>query len=280
MRGKGTKIVLLGTGTPNAEPDRSGPSTALIVNGKTYIIDFGPGIVRRASEAYRSGIEALKPSDLETAFVTHLHSDHTAGYPDLILTPWVLGRKNALRVFGPPGIRSMTDHILKAYREDIDIRINDLEGANDDGWRADVNEIGEGGIYQDENIRAVAFLVNHGGWSSAFGYRFETEDGTVVISGDTAPFPEMDMHYRGCDVLIHEVYSGKGFDKRPEKWKKYHAAYHTSAMELGEIASRVRPKLLVLYHQLLWGTTPDELVDEIRSAYDGKVAYGRDLDSF
>lgn len=279
MTTDGTKIILLGTGTPNAEPDRSGPSVALIVNGKPYIVDFGPGIVRRASEAYRSGISALKPSNLDTAFLTHLHSDHTAGYPDLILTPWVLEREVPLEVYGPPGIGSMTDYILEAYREDINIRVNDLEGANNEGWRVNAHEIGKGEVYKDRNLSVKAFPVHHGGWRSAFGYRFETDEKTVVVSGDTSPFPEMEDHCRGCDVLIHEVYSKKGFDNRSEKWRRYHSAYHTSSVELGDMASRIKPKLLILYHQLLWGATPEELIDEIRSVYDGGIIYGRDLDT-
>ena len=103
-----TKIVLLGTGTPVADPERSGPSVAIIVNDTPYIVDFGPGVVRRASAAHKAGIKALRVQNLTRAFATHLHSDHTLGYPDLIFSPWVLGRSEPLEVFGPEGIKSMT----------------------------------------------------------------------------------------------------------------------------------------------------------------------------
>ena len=106
-----TKLVLLGTGTPNACPDASGPSSAVVVGDRAYLVDFGPGVVRQAAKAYRNGIDALRPDRLVTAFCTHLHTDHTAGYPDLIFTPWVLERKEPLRVFGPKGIRDMTEHL-------------------------------------------------------------------------------------------------------------------------------------------------------------------------
>src|SRR5215211_1762959 len=119
-----TQIVILGTGTPNADPDRSGPSVAIIVNDTPYIVDFGPGVVRRAAAAHRRGIKALAMPKLTRAFVTHLHSDHTVGYPDLIFTPWVLERETPLEVYGPRGLKAMTDHILKAYREDIRIRLD------------------------------------------------------------------------------------------------------------------------------------------------------------
>ena len=108
-----TKLVLLGTGTPNACPDASGPSSAVVVGDRAYLVDFGPGVVRQAAKAYRNGIDALRPDRLVTAFCTHLHTDHTAGYPDLIFTPWVLERKEPLRVFGPKGIRDMTEHLLQ-----------------------------------------------------------------------------------------------------------------------------------------------------------------------
>src|SRR6266853_5910572 len=89
-----TKVVLLGTGTPVPDPDRSGPATAIAVDDRAYLVDFGPGVVRRASAAAARGIQAVRPENLKVAFVTHLHSDHTAGYPDLIFTPWVIGRKD------------------------------------------------------------------------------------------------------------------------------------------------------------------------------------------
>src|SRR6266852_7854415 len=117
---RGTQIVLLGTGNPPADPDRSGPATAIVVNGTPYLIDFGAGVVRRAKAAVADrGLTALEPTNLRVVFVTHLHSDHTVGYPDLILTPWVLGRRVPLEVYGPKGITAMTEHVLAAYQEDI-----------------------------------------------------------------------------------------------------------------------------------------------------------------
>ena len=110
------QIVLLGTGTPNADPARSGPSVAIVANGCPYLVDFGPGVVRRAAAACQAGIQGLAVERLNRAFLTHLHSDHTAGYPDLILTPWVLKRDEPLHAYGPAGLGEMTDHILAAYR--------------------------------------------------------------------------------------------------------------------------------------------------------------------
>jgi len=118
-------VVLLGTGTPVPDPDRSGPATAIVVGDSAYLVDFGPGVVRRAEAAVLDrGITQLEPGNLKVAFVTHLHSDHTAGYSDLILTGWTSGRSTPLEVYGPAGLRSMTEHILQAYRIDIETLTN------------------------------------------------------------------------------------------------------------------------------------------------------------
>ncbi len=272
------KIVLLGTGTPNAEPDRAGSSLAIIVNNQPYLVDMGPGIVRRANAAYQAGIEALAMPNLTTAFLTHLHTDHTLGYADLIFTPWVLERHAPLTVYGPRGLKAMTRHLLAAYQADVRERIAGLEPANPGGFQVMVREVTPGLVHRDENVTVRAFAVRHGSWP-AYGYRFESADRTVVVSGDTAPTEELVDHYAGCDVLIHEVYSTAGFAGRPLTWQRYHASVHTSSAELAAIAQVVQPGLLVLVHQLTWGVGGEALIAEIRAAgYHGAVLSGCDLD--
>src|SRR2546423_1983278 len=136
-----TQIVLLGTGNPSADPDRSGPSVAIVVNDTPYIIDCGPGVARRASAAFRKGVAGLAVPKLKTAFITHLHSDHTLGYPDLIFTPWVLERAEPLEAYGPRGLKRMTEHIERAWSEDVRLRLHGLEEANATGYRVNVHEI-------------------------------------------------------------------------------------------------------------------------------------------
>jgi ribonuclease BN (tRNA processing enzyme) len=272
-------IVLLGTGTPNADPARSGPSVALVVDDKPYLIDFGPGVVRRAAAAYQAGITGLAVERLNRAFLTHLHSDHTAGYADLILTPWVLERDEPLHVYGPPGLGEMTEHLLAAYRQDIRERIEGLEPANERGYRTVAHEIEPGEVYRDERLNVEAFPVRHGSWR-AIGYRLQTADRTIVVSGDTAPSETLVEQSRGCDVLLHEVYSASRFAGLPAAWQRYHAQVHTSTRELAAIAEQARPGLLVLYHQLYWGATDQELLDEIKQHYAGPVVSGRDLDVY
>lgn len=275
-----TRVVLLGTGTPNADPDRWGPALAIVVGDRSYLVDCGPGVVRRAAAAYARGIAPLAADKLDHVFITHLHSDHTLGYPDLIFTPWVLEREVPLEAYGPPGLDDMTKHILAAYTEDIRIRLDGLEPANATGYRVNVHEIGEGLIYEDDRVRVKAFPVRHGSWEHAFGFRFETPDRVIVVSGDTAPCESLIEAARGCDVLVHEVYCQAGFERRPPEWQRYHAAFHTSTIELAEIARRVRPKLLVLTHELLWSCSPEDVLAEIRRSYDGEVRCGSDLDVY
>jgi ribonuclease BN (tRNA processing enzyme) len=260
-----------------------GPSVAIVVNGTPYIIDCGPGVVRRAAAAARLGVKGMEVTNLKTLFVTHLHSDHTLGYPDLIFSPWVLGRKEPLEVYGPPGIQAMTNHILLAYQEDNDIRIKGLEHANATGNKVNVHEIKPGVIYKDQNVTVKAFLVKHGSWPQAFGYRFETPDRTIVISGDTSPSQSVVENCNGCDVLIHEVYSQVGFNASKEDWRKYILSFHTSTRELSEIATKAKPKLLILYHQMFFGgptDTEDGILNEIRQGYQGRVVSAHDLDIY
>ncbi len=275
-----TRVVMLGTGTPNADPDRSGPAVAVVVGDRAYLVDCGPGVVRRASAAYRAGVDALAVEKLERVFITHLHSDHTLGYPDLIFTPWVLGRSVPLEAYGPPGLASMTELIRSAYDQDIRMRLDGLEPANEHGHKVNVHEIESGVVYEDDRVKITAFSVQHGSWCHAFGYRFDTADRSVVISGDTAPCDALIEIAQGCDVLVHEVYSQAGFETRPPQWKRYHAKFHTSTTQLAEIATRVQPGLLVLYHQLYWGSTDDDLVAEVRRGYDGAVVSAQDLEQY
>jgi ribonuclease Z len=248
-----------------------GPAVAVVSGERVYVIDCGPGVVRRAAEA------GLTMAQLTRAFITHLHSDHTAGYPDLIFTPAVTGRTEPLEVFGPPGLRAMTAHIMQAWKQDIDIRLHGLEPAVPKAYAAIAHDVKPGIIYQDATVRVIAFPAHHGTWKHAYGYRFEAKDKVIVISGDTTYSESLIDAAKGCDILVHEVYSQKGWERRTPDWQRYHAAFHTSAPDLGRLAAKVRPKKLVLYHQLRMDETPDEILQEIRAGFNGEVIYGNDL---
>jgi len=278
-----TQLVLLGTGTPNVDPERSGPAAAVVVNGTPYLVDFGPGVVRRAaamSPSWGGDMEALETVNLKHAFLTHLHSDHSAGLSDLILSPWVMGRDEPLELYGPSGTADMANHILQAYEADIRYRVDGLEPANDRGWRVNVHEIEDGVVYEDDNVKVEALRVRHGTWTNAFAYKFTTPDRIIAISGDVAPDDGLAGFVNGADILIHEVYSVEGFPRRDEFWQTYHSNNHTSSHELGELASRAKPKLLVLYHVLFWGASEETVLKEVREKYAGEVVLANDLDVF
>jgi ribonuclease BN (tRNA processing enzyme) len=274
------KLVILGSGTPIPEPDRSGPAVAIAVGGRAYLVDFGAGVVRRAEAAYRRGVAALDVRGLTTAFATHLHSDHTAGYADLILTPAVVGRHEPLRVFGPVGLRAMTSHLLAAYAADLDLR----RATGDDlrGYEVAATEIpvptGLVEVYRDERVTVRAFAAAHGAEGVALGYRFDAGGRSFVVSGDTTPTRATIDACAGCDVLLHEVYCERGLAEGPPSLQAYHRSHHTSAAQLGELANEAAPKLLAAYHVLSFGCTDAEIRAEIAAHHTGRTVLAADLD--
>jgi ribonuclease BN (tRNA processing enzyme) len=286
-----TQVVMLGTGTPLPDPERAGPCTAIVVNGTPYIVDAGTGLVRRAAAARDKGVAALRPVNLKIAFLTHLHSDHTLGLPDLMITPWIMGRKEPLELYGPQGTQAMVNHILEAYEVDRKIRAEGMEHSNNTGWKVNVHEIKPGVVFKDANVTVTAFAVRHGN-VNAFGYRFASSDRTIVVSGDTSPTDAIVENCHGCDLLISEAYTKVSFNLISLEWQRYRLAFHTSAQELGTIAAKAKPGLLILYHRGNAGCdqagteacreagSEDQLLKEIRQAFAGKVVAAHDLDIY
>jgi ribonuclease BN (tRNA processing enzyme) len=272
------QVVILGSGSPNAEADRVGSGVVIAVEGQPYLFDCGHGIVQRVVQAHACGKIAWDTTDLTRLFLTHLHADHSVGLPDLLFTPWIHGREKKVVAYGPPGFERMARHILEAYRENIREH-RAAHPSSEAGYQIDAHEAGEGICYQDEWLQVQALAADHGDLA-AFSYKVNTKAGSVVISGDTKPVAGFADWARGCDVLIHEVYSSAQFAKRPRAWRRYHSRAHTSSAELAELARDVGPGLLLLYHQLFWGVTAEELVGEVKRDYDGAVISTKDLDIF
>jgi len=176
-----TQIVLLGTGDPGPLSRRAGPATAIVVDGRAYLVDFGPGVIRRAAAAHEKGIAALHPVNFTHAFATRLQFERTGGYPELVFTPSVLGRKQPLEVYGPPGIRTLTEHVLAAWSGGVPVN---------------AHEIAPGLVYRDDKLSVTAFNG---------GYRFQTADRRIVIAGESSPAQIVVAQCNGCDVLIEEV---------------------------------------------------------------------------
>ena len=286
-----TKVVMLGTGTPLPDPDRAGPATAVVVNDTAYLVDAGTGIVRRAAAARQKGLAALAPTKLRIAFLTHLHSDHTLGLPDLILTPWIMGRREPLELYGPPGTQAMVNAILQAYAVDVKTRTEGLEQSNRTGYKVKVHEITAGVVYKDARVTVKAFPTAHGSIES-YGYRFDTGDRVVVVTGDSTPKSAAVENCSGCDVLIHEAYTIASYRLVPPQWQQYRREFHTSTTELAAIAEQARPKLLILYHRGNAGCdqigtqecrdagSEQQMMNELRAKYTGRVVAARDLDVY
>lgn len=278
-----TRVVMLGTGTPIPTPERSGPATAIVVDGKAYLVDFGPGVVRRAAAAsteYGGSVPSLKVDQLGIAFLTHLHHDHSAGLPDLVFTSWTHGREMPFELYGPEGTAAMAANVSAAYAEDNRYRLYGLEPAAPEGWKINAHDIGEGVVYRDDRVTVEAFKVKHGTWPNAFGYRFTTPDKIIVISGDAAYDPNIEAMATGADILIHEVLSEAAVESRDAFWQNYHRNNHTTSYELAALASRAKPRLLILYHVLVFGLPDRVVLEEVRSRYDGDVVLANDLDIF
>jgi ribonuclease BN (tRNA processing enzyme) len=272
-----TVIVLLGTGTPRPDAEASGPATAILVGSRTFLFDAGPGVERRLSAAH------LPVNGPTAVFITHLHSDHTLGLPDLILTSWIMGRTTPMPLYGPHGVGAMIDHIVAAWSEDIAIRTDGLEHETPGGYRVAVHEIAAGVAYDSGGVKVTAIPVRHGDWREAYGYRIDTPTRSIVISGDTRPSPALADAARGVDVLIHEVYPASRLAVEPRPgggdWPAYMRTSHTSDVELGRLAAIANPKLLILYHVVnRLGATDAELVAAVHHAgFTGQVTVGKDL---
>ncbi|MGH7524678.1 MAG: MBL fold metallo-hydrolase, partial [Gemmatimonadales bacterium] len=214
-----TAIVLLGTGTPRPDPAAAGAATAVVVGHRVFLFDAGPGVERRLNAA------GLPINGVTALFITHLHSDHTLGLPDLVFTSWVMGRRTPLQAYGPHGLEQMVDHIIAAWSQDIAVRTEGLEHETPGGYRVAVHEIHPGVVYDSGGVKVTAIPVLHGSWKEAYGYRIDTPDRKIVISGDTRPSAALAKAAHGVDVLIHEAYAESRLapENRPggADWPRY-----------------------------------------------------------
>lgn len=272
-------LVVLGSGTPVPDPERQGAAYAVVVGDRTFLFDAGAGVMRRVAAA------GLPIDGVTAAFLTHLHSDHTLGLPDLLLTTWVMGRRAPLVLVGPPGTRTMVDHLLAAWQEDIRVRTDGLERGQRDGHRATVRESEGGVVYDSAGVRITAVRVPHGEWKVAFAYVIRTPSRTLVLSGDTAPSDALAAAAAGADVLVHETYPSVRLkpENRPggDEWPAYMHSVHTSDVEVGALAAKAGVKLLVLSHIVRMGGTDQELLAGVRQGgYRGPVRIAKDLDRY
>ena len=281
LLGAETRLAILGSGTPNPDPQRMGSAYAVIVNDSAYLVDFGPGVIRRAAELssnWGGEIDALIPARLKYAFLTHIHSDHSGALADLILTPWIMGRDEPLNLYGPEGLKAMSENITEAYIDDINYRLYGSQPANELGFTTNVTEISDDGtIFKDNNIEVIAFKNAHGDFKNSFGFLFITDDKRILFSGDTAVSNNLMKYGKNLDILVHEVFSSETFVNKTKDWQIYHQAHHTSSLDLGIIADKLQPKKLVLSHILFWGASEESLLKDVRKNFNGETIIAADL---
>jgi ribonuclease Z len=291
------KVILLGTGYPRPDPDRAGPATAVVIGEKIFIVDVGRGVTRRF---WATG---LPLKNIHAVFLTHLHSDHVSGLPDLFNTSWIFGRYAPFELYGPEGTRELAQSMLDFFAVDIPIRREQTEMHPGEGATVNTHILEEGVVYEDADLRVTAFRVDHQPVEHAFGFSFDLLDSgegttlstkggcspgstgtitSVVISGDTRPSENLIKHAKGADLLIHEAYLPEHFDQHdtPEVAARL-KAYHTSAVEVGQVAQQAGVPTLVLTHLVPGDPDSEKLfVERAARHFKGKIIVGRDLMEF
>jgi ribonuclease Z len=270
-------ITLLGTGNPRPAPDRFGPATLIEAGSERLLIDAGRGSTIRlfeiGSSALLSGITAV--------FLTHLHSDHVVGLPDLWLTGWIFGRSSALEVIGPPGTTELASGLRAAFAFDVRMRRDVDERLPAAGAELHVRDVGPGLVLDRNDVRVTAFSVDHSPVAPAYGYRIDYRGRAVVFSGDTRYSDATAFAARGVDVLVHEVISPE-VERRRTRVKDPRAveriiAHHTTPEDAGRIFAAAKPRLAVYSHIVPSPATPEDLVGPTRRTYTGPLEVGVDL---
>ena len=265
-------LILLGTGNPRPDPNHAGAATAIVAGDKWFLVDAGRGATMRIAATQ------LKYENMRAVFITHLHSDHTAGLPDVFTTSWQFGRKTTpLALYGPDGIKQLADAMLQFFAYDIHIRRDLVEHHPAAGATIDTHVVKEGVVYDDGNVRVTAFKEDHAPVEPAFGYRFDSGGHSIVITGDTRPNANLIRFAKGADVLVSEAYLPGFFESvdTPEVAARLDA-YHTRADQAGEVASAAGVKTLVLTHLMPPGRDA-EFITHASKAFHGRIVVGADL---
>jgi ribonuclease Z len=278
------RVTLLGTGVPIPRADRFGPSTLIEAGDRKLLIDAGRGATIRLNQL---GVAMGK---IDALLLTHFHSDHTSGIPDVWLTGWLQShfarRTTPFHVIGPIGTRTLMSGLEMAYRRDIEIRIAD-EKLPPEGAAVKVDEFdGDGVVFDRDGLRVTAFEVDHGAViTPAYGYRIEYDGRVAVISGDTRYNENVVKFGTGADLLVHEVAIARP-ELMAEAFIQRIMAHHTTAREAGTVFTRCRPKLAAFTHLVFLASETvgpasiADLIAETRQTYEGPLEVGEDLMSF
>lgn len=266
------RVTLLGTAPgPPVRVATAGISTLVEAGGEAFLFDAGYGMLERL-------VESGRPMDAVTkVFLTHLHSDHVADLPALLLLPWAAPseRDVPLEVWGPAGTADLVDHLERAFAFDIHVRRDVDEKLSPRGIEAVAHEIRQGTVYERNGVKITAFLVDHGAVAPAFGYRVDFAGHSVALSGDTRPSDNLVAFSRGVDLLVHEAVDDQSLRRLAPSERLFQAIvnHHTTPEQAGEIFQRVAPRLAVFSH----AQGGPAVAERARSRYGGRVEMGEDL---
>ncbi len=270
------RVTLLGTGNPRPSIDRFGPAILVEAGDTRLLFDCGRGATQRLFQL--EGAPLLR--SIDAVFLTHLHSDHVVGLPDLWLTGWLFGRHWPLSLYGPKGTAELATHLTAAFAFDVKMRQQD-EGLAPDGARLKAKDGLPGVLFQKNGLSVVAFAVDHGPVRPAFGYRIDFAGHSVVLSGDTRATDAVAAQAKGVDLLVHEVMSPEA-DRRltaiddPKANEKI-LAHHATPEDCGRLFAKARPRLAVYSHIVPSPATDEDLIPPTRKFYDGPLEIGHDL---
>lgn len=278
------RVTLLGSGMPSPDPLRFGPATLIEAGSQKILVDAGRGATIRL---FQLGIPI---GSIDLLLLTHFHSDHVVGLPDIWLTGWLGGkfgrRTRPMRVLGPKGTLHLTSHVEEAFSADIAIRIAD-ENLPADGARIEAGEFERDGVIHDrEGLRITCFEVDHGDKiKPAFGYRFDYAGKSAVLSGDTRYCENLITYAQDVDLLVHEVAMTRPPAMEIERIRRV-MGHHSTLQDAARVFAKCAPRLAVFNHLVLIGDgvnappTVQELTDATRRDYDGAFVVGEDLMSF
>jgi ribonuclease Z len=268
------RLTLLGTGGPPPVMERFGPSILVEAGGEKLLFDAGRGAIQRLLQ--------LQPPvrEVRSVFLTHLHSDHIIGLPDLWLTGWLNGRPDKpLKIWGPRGTREMMRYLDLAFQFDIRIRLFD-DRLPPQGVVVHAEDIEEGPVYENNGVRVTAFEVDHAPVSPAFGYRIEYAGKSAVICGDTRFSEHLISHAAGTDVLVYEVIVPDMLrvpgQENSEAMQRV-IEHHTVPEKAGEVFMRVNPGLAVYSHIIPVTAAAEDIIPATRTTYSGPLEVGEDL---
>jgi ribonuclease BN (tRNA processing enzyme) len=259
---------------------RKNPSTLLVIKGVPYLVDCGYGTSQQFIAA------GFPLNTLRYLFFTHLHSDHVLEYGPMVYNAWAAGLRNRVDAYGPPPLRRATEAFWEYVRFDVETRIGD-EGRPDPRRLLVVHEFAEPGlVMENDDVKVTAAAVIHPPIKRAYAYRFDAQDRSIVMSGDTTYAAGLVALAKGADVLVHEVLYLPGLDRLLSRvpnaatLRKHIIESHTAAEDVARVAAQAQVKTLVLSH-LVPGDDPaitDEMWSEaVRKHFKGRIIVGKDL---